>query len=370
VACPTPDQVELCVFGPGYGECAVVHLGAGNWIVIDSCIDSESGRPASLNYFSRIGVNSGSVRLVMATHWHDDHIRGMAEQVKTFANARFCTSSALTKEEFLATIVAYEKRHGIVAGSGASEICEVLETLRSRAGATSPMRAGPARLVFTLPATASCHGQECRITTLSPSDKQFDKFMLQLGKLVPIERSAKKRVADQEENDLSVVTLISIGDQGILLGADLEETGDVELGWSAIVRMPERPSQIAGAFKIPHHGSVNGHCEEVWTQMLIANPVAILTPWSKNRGLPTGSDVERIVSLSEAAFSTSTGTRRIDRPRPYAVQKQIRETVGRLRATEGRTGFVRLRNGGARNPKTWCVELSPEACHLKDYRTA
>ena len=29
-------------------------------------------------------------------------------------------------------------------------------------------------------------------TTLSPSDKQFDKFMLQLGKLVPIERSAKK----------------------------------------------------------------------------------------------------------------------------------------------------------------------------------
>jgi hypothetical protein len=347
-----------------------VHLGAGNWIVIDSCIDNESGKPASLNYFSEIGVNPSSVKLVVATHWHDDHIRGMAEQIKTFSSARFCTSSALTNKEFLATIVAYEGRHGIIAGSGASEICEVLEVLRSRAGMSSPMRASPARRVFTLPAAASGHGYECRVTTLSPSDKQFEKFMLQLGKLVPIERAAKKRVANQEANDLSVVTLISIGDQGILLGADLEETGDIELGWSAIVRMPERPSEIAGAFKIPHHGSENGHCQEVWAQMLIANPIAILTPWNKNRSLPTTTDVQRIVGLSEAAFSTSAGTRRIDRPRPYSVQKQIKETVGSLRATERRTGFVRLRNGGARNPKIWRVELSPEACHLRDYRAA
>jgi hypothetical protein len=26
---PDPDQIEVCVFGPNYGECVVVHLGNG-----------------------------------------------------------------------------------------------------------------------------------------------------------------------------------------------------------------------------------------------------------------------------------------------------------------------------------------------------
>jgi hypothetical protein len=203
--------------------------------------------------------------------------------------------------------------------------------------------------------------------TLSPSDKQFEKFILELGKLAPVERAAKKRVADQDENDLSVVTLISIGDQAILLGADLTEIGDNEVGWSAIVTMPERPAQLANIFKIPHHGSANGHCQEVWEQMLIANPIAVLTPWSKNRGLPTASDVERILDLSEAAFSTSMRPRK-RAARPYSVQKQIRETVGRIRPLEAQTGFVRLRNGGAKNAAMWGIELSEQACHLREFR--
>jgi hypothetical protein len=29
---PTADQIELTLFGPGYGECAVVHLGNNRWV--------------------------------------------------------------------------------------------------------------------------------------------------------------------------------------------------------------------------------------------------------------------------------------------------------------------------------------------------
>src|SRR5262249_30630496 len=138
------------------------------------------------------------------------------------------------------------------------------------------------------------HGSCCRVVTLSPSDKQFDKFLLQIGALSPIEMAAKKRVPDQGPNHVSVVTAILIGDQAMLFGSDLEEVGDPELGWSAIVALPGRPQQ-AGMFKIPHHGSKNGHCEEVWDKMLISNPVAVLTPW--RRRLPTRDDVERILSF-------------------------------------------------------------------------
>jgi hypothetical protein len=367
---PNSDQIEVTTFGPGYGECSVIHLGSENWIVVDSCINSATGQPVALEYFHNIGVDPGKVRLVIATHWHDDHIRGMARQLDAFADARFCASSALTNKEFLATIISYNDRHGIVSGSGASEMSEVLEILRKRAGKTVPIRSMPARTVFVLDATASGHGQECRIITLSPSDKQFDKFLAQLGALVPLAKATKRRVPDQTLNDLSVVTLALIGQQAILLGADLEENGDPELGWSAIVRLSERPGQLACIFKIPHHGSSNAHCADVWEFLLQRHPLSVLTPWNRNAGLPTESDVRRIIQLTHGAFSTSNRVERLVRDRPYAVQKQIRETVGRLSAPDYRTGWVRFRNGGSRNPLTWCIELSQEACHLSEWKAA
>ena len=173
---PSPSQIEVCTFGPGYGECSVVHLGNDNWIVIDSCLDKASGNPASLDYFQEIGVDPLSVKLVVATHWHDDHVRGMARQLTAFRNAQFCSSPALTKKEFTATAISYESRHGIVAGSGATELCDVLEILRKRSVYKFPKKASPGRLVFSVASEDSGHGNECRVITLSPSDKQVDQF--------------------------------------------------------------------------------------------------------------------------------------------------------------------------------------------------
>jgi hypothetical protein len=294
----------------------------------------------------------------------------MARQLQVFKNARFCSSPALTNQEFIATIVTYDERHGIVSGSGASEMCEVLQLLRERIGQTVPIRSAPAKIVYVLDAQASGHGKQCSVLTLSPSDKQFDRFLTQLGSLAPVAAAAKRRVPDQNPNDLSVVTLVLIGDQAILLGADLEEPGDVELGWSAIVRLAERPSKLACIFKIPHHGSSNAHCHQVWEEMLHKHPLSILTPWNRSAGLPTAGDVERIRGLTSSGFITSIGAELVRRYRPYSVQKQIRETVGRLRPAEGRTGWVRLRNGGVRNEFIWCVELSEEARHLDQWMAA
>jgi hypothetical protein len=51
----------------------------------------------------------------------------------------------------------------------------------------------------------------------------------------------------------------SIGDIALLLGADLEETGEEDTGWSVIVASTERPHGKASIFKIPHHGSETAH---------------------------------------------------------------------------------------------------------------
>ncbi|WLA52397.1 MBL fold metallo-hydrolase [Bradyrhizobium elkanii] len=355
-------------FGPGYGECCVLHLGDGVWLVVDSCINTASKRPVSLEYLESIGVDPSSVQLVVATHWHDDHVRGMAAQLKAFSKARFCSSSALTNKEFLASVVAYEQRHNIAGGSGASELTEVLEVLRSRSGKSSPIKAFPGRQLMTLAGTPQL--PERVVRTLSPSDKQLDLFLLQIAALLPAPLQTRTRVPDQSPNNLSIAMHVAIGDQAILLGADLEEHGDAELGWAAIVLTPERPTQKAQIFKVPHHGSQNGHSDGVWQQMLVKDALSIVTPWNRNNGLPQKEDVTRICGLTNAAFCTSSTSASGKRHRPYSVEKQIKETVGNIRSTQQRTGWVRLRNGGVRNPTTWSLELSSEACSLKDWRAA
>jgi glyoxylase-like metal-dependent hydrolase (beta-lactamase superfamily II) len=79
---PLRDEAEVSVFGPGFGECVVVHIGRGEWVVVDSCLDAESGRPVALEYLKQLGVDVATqVSLVIATHWHDDHIWGFRRSV-------------------------------------------------------------------------------------------------------------------------------------------------------------------------------------------------------------------------------------------------------------------------------------------------
>jgi hypothetical protein len=306
------------------------------------------------------------VRAIVATHWHDDHVRGMAEQLIAFPKARFCASSALTNKEFLTSVIAYDNLHNITCGSGASELLRVLEILRTRAGASSPVRACPGRPIVSIDQTLLL--PERIVRTLTPSDKQFDLFLQQIAQLLPKPLQTKTRVPDQSPNNISVALHISIGDQAILLGADLEECGDPELGWSAIVLATECPSPKAQIFKIPHHGSANGHCDAVWRELLVPNPMAIITPWNRNKGLPRPTDVSRISNLTHSGFCTSAGLQAIGPPRAHSVEKQIKETVGQIRATQMRTGWVRIRNGGRRNSHMWSIEISPDACALSDWR--
>ena len=61
--------------GPDTG--VLVHTGEGEWLVVDSCL-AEDGEPAALNCPHKIDLDpSTAVKLVVATHRHEDQIRGM-----------------------------------------------------------------------------------------------------------------------------------------------------------------------------------------------------------------------------------------------------------------------------------------------------
>lgn len=362
---PLNHEIEITLLGPGYGESIILHVGDNQWIVIDSCIDLVTKSCAPLKYFELIGVDPKNVVMIIATHWHDDHVKQLSKLFEVCSNAKFCCSSALTSEEFFAYIASFEVECNIKFSSGVSEFFNVLKILRNRGSSPPPIQAVCNRKLYSKPSVGAKSSVSCEIWALSPSDGEKDRFIKRLKNLIPIDGEVRYR-ASVEPNDVSIVIQVLIGNEKILLGADLEETSDNYTGWSVIVDSNERPLVKSSIFKIPHHGSSNAHSNRVWSELLENNPYALLTPFSKGRGLPSKSDVERINSLTSKAYSTAKLSYGSPKRRDALVEKEIKRRVGKLRLIPNNTGMIRIRKKMNISNADWDVQLFEGACHLSD----
>lgn len=126
---PSREQFELSVFGADSGESLVLHLGMGQWMVVDSCKDPETDEPAALAYLNTLGVDPSDVRLILATHWDDDHIAGLGDCVAASANATFGCSAAYVGKEFQALTLAYPPS---IPKSGVREMLTCFDALKKR----------------------------------------------------------------------------------------------------------------------------------------------------------------------------------------------------------------------------------------------
>ena len=353
---PKCDEIEVTLFGPGYGECVLLHIGNENWVVVDSCLDKQK-EPTALTYLCDLGLDPAEVvRLIVATHWHDDHIRGMGKLVEVCRNATFCCASALCKQEFLAAVGTTARYPMSKVSSGMQELHKVLSLLQQRS--STPVYAIANRPIFSR--------DGCEVWALSPFDEEFDTFLQQVGRLIPREGEIKRRIPSLRPNKVAVVLLVKVGETIVLLGSDLEGQG-----WLKMLDVDERPNGKASVFKIPHHGSQNAHEDRVWNEMLHSEPVAALTPWRRGgQELPTRSDVERILSFTGKAYVTAANRHLAIRSIPgrnSAVRRTMQETGVRIRRVGISPGVIRLRKRfGA--PIDWDIETFGSACHLADYR--
>ena len=347
---PRDDELEVTLLGPGYGESVVLHVGGGAWILVDSC--GRTDEPANLGYLRSMGVDPAGVVLIVATHWHDDHIRGMARMVGACANAAFCCSSALCREEFLAAVRALEGRHVAAFGSGVQEIHGTFSRLRE-AGAV-PTWAVANRRIFATGA--------CQVWSLAPADDAFVGFLRELGRLTPAAGQVETRIRSLSPNGVAVVLWITVGDTVVLLGSDLER-----YGWSAIVHDAARPGGRASVFKVPHHGSENADEPVVWERMLEPEPFAMITPWKRGgRIVPSPRDRRRILSRTANAYvSARADSTASVRRRPAMVERMVRQAGVRLRRMPTPDG-VRLRRRIG-SGTSWEVERFGSACHLRDF---
>ncbi len=347
---PKDDEFELTLLGPGYGESIVLHIGDGAWVIVDSC--GREDAPAALDYLENIGVDPcRAVAMIVATHWHDDHIRGLAQMLHVCSNASFCCAGVLCNEEFLARAHALEGRHHADFGSGLREMNRVFRKLADVQLTPTPAFAN--RRVF---AKGPCH-----IWSLSPADDLYADFLGALSRLLPQAGQPETRIRSLSPNEVAVVLLVEVSDIAVLLGSDLERNG-----WLKIVQDPVRPSGPASAFKVPHHGSDSADEPRIWRELLDSDPVAVLTPWRRgDRVLPSDDDARRILTKTETAYATARADVAGPARRASVVERTIKQSGIRLRRSP-KLGFVRLRRRiGSR--AGWQVETLGSACHLKEY---
>jgi len=299
---PGDQEIEVSLFGPGYGEGILVHLGKKEWIIVDSCINPKSRKAAALEYLEKINVNLNLVKLVVATHWHDDHIRGLSNIVKACNKADFVISDALRQDEFIKLLSLYSGTQMMKSSSGLSEMSEIFNYLSSKK--RIPRRAIADRPLISKKKDAS--GLEYQVTSLSPSDASILLSNLQIAELIPQFKKEIKRLPFFTPNSASVALWISINKKNFLLGSDLESTKDENTGWAAILNSDTKPSGKADLFKVPHHGSANADSQSVWNEIVVNKPVVILSPFKRgNITLPKPSDIKRLCKKTENCFITA-----------------------------------------------------------------
>lgn len=368
---PNNDEPEVHVFGPGYGESVLVHLGGDEWLVIDSCVASGSSEPAALEYLGRIGVPPERVKVIVASHWHDDHIRGLARLVERCREAMFYCSNALTRNEFVVLAQHFEDafRYGGKVSSGMKELNRVLHVLKARMsnGERPVGYAGQNRSLFYRQSSPYCS-----VLAVSPSDAEFEGAIAWATSLIAEESAssqtnqpARRAPPPPGPNQTAVAVWAQVGSIELLLGSDLEEQfrGSVprdDVGWRAVVRSKQqRHGQKAAYFKVPHHGSETGQNDDVWDQLLLPNPLATMSPFQNGRiRLPSRKGIEFLTQRAGDLYITSAASARLRLDR--TVEKTIRESTLSFSAVP-EMGRVSARYGAS----GWIVDLSSSAQGLQ-----
>ncbi len=117
------------------------------------------------------------------------------------------------------------------------------------------------------------------------------------------------------------------------------------MGWNAVLDGPNPVKKgKASVFKVPHHGSYNGHNNRVWRDLLSRDVKAILTPcYSGRNPPPRQKDLDRLLSLSGVVSITAppgTGKKKYD---DHVVQKLLSGMVSKRRTLLGRMGHIQIR---------------------------
>jgi beta-lactamase superfamily II metal-dependent hydrolase len=321
-------EVTLIGTGGGYGESIVLHLGNNNWIVVDSCIDPNTKVSLPLVYLNSRGVVvEKDVKLIICTHWHDDHIRGMSMLLKVCASAKFCFSKINDLNKFFLYIgIDNEKTKNETTSSSTIEFKRCIDIIKNRN--PRPIGAIQDRNLWS----DHSNNISSEIYSLSPSDFVIEQFDKELSTLFENNSSPRVKYILHTPNEKRIALLVKINKHSILFGADLEVSYNTnQKGWLCILDNSTCIKNIkASLFKIPHHGSKNGYHPRIWKEIIQESAVGKLTPWNKKEKLPKDEMIKQYLTHTKNLYITSNNSYK---PKPKKRDHKIKKEISRFNNT-------------------------------------
>lgn len=300
--------VTLLGSGSGYGESVVVKLYDHCWLIVDSCINPLTEEPLPLIYLKSKHVDTADVKLVICTHWHSDHIKGLDTVLRKCPNAEFVCALASDPQKFL-KYVRFEARSE-KKGYSSTDIfynCLLIEKNRK----------GTVRIAYQ---DKTLHkNKSCTVYSLSPSDTTMQKFLEKITSAYGNNKTNCK-IPEILPNDECIVLWLQINKKQLILGGDLEKNG-----WNMILD----DSQIIygnkfDLIKIPHHGSETAYVEKLWTSHA-EHATAQVSAYNRTKNLlPKKDMLEKYLSLSDTLYLTrSSNKTKETKDRPKSIKKAI-----------------------------------------------
>ncbi len=349
---PDSDQLEITLFGPGYGEAIVVHLGLDRWMLVDSCMAPGASIPASADYLKQIGVAPSAVKALVASHWHDDHVKGMSQLVNLYQGADFFVPAVLATKDSRAFLSAYSGAQCSGLSRGTKELYDSLLACKSSIAVKSRCE-----ILYDQAQPIPLH-----VVAFSPTEPAFSQFLAHILEYVPQMNTSLPigHAPDVSPNITSVVLHIKLGQHTMLLGADLER--HTTAGWDVVVSDAWcRKKSPADIFKVAHHGSHSGDHPDVWANFLSSNATALMSPFNNGKHmLPTSDDRKRILAHTNSAYITSTASKKAQLPTDQL--KRLNDICSNV--TPVQSGFGAIRARRRMGTQSWNVELFGSAGSL------
>ncbi|MCK5684184.1 hypothetical protein KAJ27_08680 [bacterium] len=292
---PLKNELEITVFGPGYGESIILHIPYIGWGVIDSCTKKINKQSVvlPLTYLQEIlKPPYPALAFVILTHPHQDHYQGMDRLLTEYPGGiericRYNGDGVRELKDFLASqYIATGQKPGL------SKVFEAFRTAEKN-GAQVKRLSEQFYIFNEEHETENKESVKLQMISLSPSAGSQEKYRDILYKSMPKPGKALLPLQDKSHNLLSVAILLSIGDFQILLGSDVEEGKKDKTGWEAIFRNNDLPGISAKFVKIAHHGGKSGFHKEIWeSNNQQDTAIGVITPYKKGKNyLPDGVDL-------------------------------------------------------------------------------
>lgn len=359
---PNENEVEVTLIGTGggYGETLLLKIGKDDWVIIDSCINPNNKIPLSLEYLKKIGVDYSSVKLVICTHWHNDHILGLGEVLKVCENAEFAFSAVSDLKKFLRLCGLDEKKYHKGSISSTTEFSKCIDIVTSK-GAYCKKAMHDMLLL-----RVDFKGLNFELYSLTPSPKTVADFETELSELISEFGSRNTAVIKKSPNEKSVALLLKFGEHRVLLGADLESGKSDDEGWRFIANKSNVVDSVKSKlFKVPHHGSKSSYLPKIYEEIVEKNSILKIAPFANSK-LPKIEMLEIFESHSENIFLTSNqNVSKKPKKRDKSIEKIIDRSILNISEVKFIPGIIQSRLDLSVPNPIWKTELFENAFKYK-----